>query len=116
MQRRDFLKRASAVAAVVGAAGFRPARAAEPPIPRRPLGETGEMVSMIGVGGFHMGQPKDEQVGIRIVQTALDHGVNFLDNCWDYNDGESERRMGKALAGGLRRLRRLNPPLRDAFG
>lgn len=68
----------------------------------RPLGKTGERVSIIGVGGHHIGQPKDEQTGIRIIRMALDAGVNFLDNCWDYHDGESERRMGKALKDGYR--------------
>jgi aryl-alcohol dehydrogenase-like predicted oxidoreductase len=60
------------------------------------------MVSMIGIGGYHMALAKDEQESIRIVRMALDHGVNFLDNCWDYNGGESERRMGKALRDGYR--------------
>jgi predicted aldo/keto reductase-like oxidoreductase len=68
----------------------------------RQLGKTGERVSIIGVGGHHIGQPKDEQTGIRIIRMALDAGVNFLDNCWDYHDGESERRMGKALKDGYR--------------
>jgi predicted aldo/keto reductase-like oxidoreductase len=70
-------------------------------IPYRQLGSTGESVSAIGVGGFHMGSP-DEQTGIRIVRTALDEGVNFLDNCWDYHDGLSEERMGRALRDGYR--------------
>lgn len=69
---------------------------------RRPLGKTSAMVSMIGLGGFHIGKPKDEQDGIRLVRDALDAGINFLDNCWDYHDGESERRMGKALRDGYR--------------
>lgn len=69
---------------------------------RRPLGKTSVMVSMIGLGGFHIGKPKDEKDGIRLVRDALDAGINFLDNCWDYNDGESELRMGKALRDGYR--------------
>ncbi len=69
---------------------------------RRPLGKTGAMVSMIGLGGFHIGKPKDEKVGIRLVRDAVDAGINFLDNCWDYNEGESELRMGKALRDGYR--------------
>lgn len=69
----------------------------------RKLGKTGEAVSAIGVGGWHLGLPKvDEQTALRIVRSALDQGINFLDNSWDYNGGESERRMGKALAGGYR--------------
>jgi aryl-alcohol dehydrogenase-like predicted oxidoreductase len=70
-------------------------------IPYRPLGTTGEYVSAIGIGGFHMGSP-DEETGIRIVRTALDRGINFLDNCWDYHDGRSEERMGRALRDGYR--------------
>jgi len=69
----------------------------------RRLGQTGEDVSAIGVGGWHLGLPKvDEQTAIRIVRKALDEGINFLDNSWDYNDGASEIRMGKALRDGYR--------------
>ncbi len=71
-------------------------------IPYRRLGRTGEMVSAIGVGGYHLGRQADEQETIRIVRTALDNGINFLDNCWDYNGGASELRMGKALRDGYR--------------
>lgn len=71
-------------------------------IPYRPLGATGTKVSVIGVGGHHIGRPKDEALGIGIIRTALDSGVNFLDNCWDYHDGGSEVRMGKALRDGYR--------------
>jgi predicted aldo/keto reductase-like oxidoreductase len=70
-------------------------------VPRRKLGRTGEQVSMVGLGGYHIGVP-DESEGIRIIRTALDEGINFLDNCWDYHDGESEVRMGKALRDGYR--------------
>jgi len=68
----------------------------------RELGRTGERVSIVGVGGYHLGLPSEQQ-SIRIVRRALDHGVNFLDNCWDYNDGKSEERMGKALRDGYRK-------------
>ena len=69
----------------------------------RTLGSTGEKVSAIGVGGWHLGLPHvDEQLAIRIIRTAVDRGINFLDNCWDYNDGASEIRMGKALKDGYR--------------
>jgi aryl-alcohol dehydrogenase-like predicted oxidoreductase len=71
-------------------------------IPYRRLGRTGEMVSLIGVGGYHLGRQAEEQETIRIVRTALDNGINFLDNCWDYNGGASEIRMGKALRDGYR--------------
>jgi predicted aldo/keto reductase-like oxidoreductase len=70
-------------------------------VPRRELGRTGERVSIIGLGGYHLGIPTEEN-SIQIVRMALDHGMNFLDNCWDYNGGESERRMGKALRDGYR--------------
>jgi predicted aldo/keto reductase-like oxidoreductase len=68
----------------------------------RELGRTGVRVSILGVGGYHLGLP-DEQESIRIVRRALDQGMNFLDNCWDYNDGKSEERMGKALRDGYRK-------------
>jgi aryl-alcohol dehydrogenase-like predicted oxidoreductase len=61
------------------------------------------MVSMIGLGGHHIGRPKDDQEGIRLVRMAIDNGITFLDNCWDYNEGRSEERMGKALADGYRK-------------
>src|SRR6266566_4245270 len=69
----------------------------------RTLGSTGEKVSAIGVGGWHLGLKHiDEPLAIRIVRTAIDRGINFLDNCWDYNEGASEIRMGKALRDGYR--------------
>ncbi|BAZ14116.1 aldo/keto reductase [Calothrix sp. NIES-4071] len=68
----------------------------------RTLGRTGEQVSVIGLGGHHIGRPKDEQEGIRIVRNAIDRGINFMDNSWDYHNGGSEIRMGKALQGGYR--------------
>src|SRR5437879_12670738 len=71
-------------------------------IPYRRLGRTGEMVSLVGVGGYHLGRQADEQETIRIVRTAIDNGINFLDNCWDYNGGASELRMGQALRDGYR--------------
>jgi aryl-alcohol dehydrogenase-like predicted oxidoreductase len=70
-------------------------------IPYRTLGRTGERVSLVGLGGAHLGRP-GEQEAIRIVRTALDAGANFLDNSWDYNDGYSERWVGKALKDGYR--------------
>ena len=69
----------------------------------RLLGKTEERVSSIGIGGHHLGKPSvDEQLSLRIVRTAIDRGVNFLDNSWDYNGGASETRMGKALRDGYR--------------
>ena len=72
-------------------------------IPYRTLGRTGERVSCIGLGGYHLGQPGlPEAEAIRIIRAAVDRGINFLDNSWDYNDGASEVRMGKALRDGYR--------------
>src|SRR5215213_6369346 len=70
---------------------------------QRTLGATGERVSAIGVGGWHLAlKHVDEALAIRIVRSAIDRGINFMDNSWDYNEGESERRMGKALRDGYR--------------
>ncbi len=71
-------------------------------MPYRVLGRSGEKVSAIGLGGFHIGTQRDEQESIRLVRTAIDGGINFMDNCWDYNGGQSEIRMGKALRDGYR--------------
>ncbi len=68
----------------------------------RTLGRTGERVSAIGLGGSHIANPRDEQDGIRIVRTAIDRGINFMDNCWDYHNGKSEVWMGQALRDGYR--------------
>jgi aryl-alcohol dehydrogenase-like predicted oxidoreductase len=69
----------------------------------RTLGRTGELVSAIGVGGHHLGlKHVDAALAERIVRGALDRGINFLDNSWDYHGGESERRMGRALRGDYR--------------
>jgi aryl-alcohol dehydrogenase-like predicted oxidoreductase len=71
--------------------------------PTRSLGRTGERVSIIGVGGSHLGSKDvDEKLAIRIIRTAIDNGITFLDNSWDYHNGASERRMGKALRAGYR--------------
>src|SRR5580765_2485242 len=101
MDRRDFLKKAAA-ASVVTSLYSQNAPAATGNIPYRTLGRTGEKVSMVGVGGYHLGIPSEDEA-IRIVRTALDEGINFLDNCWDYNKGASEERMGKALRDGYRK-------------
>ena len=69
----------------------------------RELGSTGERVSVIGVGGWHLGlKHVDEELAIRIVRSAIDRGITFMDNSWDYNEGASELRMGKALQDGYR--------------
>src|SRR5215216_6338073 len=72
-------------------------------MPMRTLGRTGVQVSLIGLGGWHLGFKRiDEQLSVRIIRTAIDNGINFMDNCWDYNEGASEERMGKALKDGYR--------------
>jgi uncharacterized protein len=68
-------------------------------IPMRPLGKTGVQVSALGLGGFHLGSAKDLDEAKRIVDEAIDNGVNFFDNCWDYHAGKSEEWMGDALRG-----------------
>jgi aryl-alcohol dehydrogenase-like predicted oxidoreductase len=73
-------------------------------IPYRILGRTGEKVSAIGLGGWHIGfADVDEQLSLRIIRAAIDGGINFMDNSWDYNEGRSEIRMGKALRDGYRK-------------
>src|SRR5271170_251410 len=68
-------------------------------VPRRPLGKTGAQVSALGVGGFHLGSIKNEKESNELVARALDAGINFFDNCWEYHDGISEERLGAALKG-----------------
>jgi aryl-alcohol dehydrogenase-like predicted oxidoreductase len=96
LERREFI----AGLAMLPAADV--LRAADSGMIYRNLGTTREKVSAIGLGGHHIGRPKDENEGIRIIRSALDRGMNFLDNCWDYHDGVSEVRMGKALRDGYR--------------
>jgi aryl-alcohol dehydrogenase-like predicted oxidoreductase len=98
--RRDFVKLTAATGIAVAATG---ALAVEKrgDIPYRALGRTGEKVSCIGVGGFHIGNPSEDEA-TRIIRGAVDAGINFMDNCWDYHDGNSEVRMGKALRDGYR--------------
>jgi aryl-alcohol dehydrogenase-like predicted oxidoreductase len=72
-------------------------------MPYRVLGHTGQRVSALGLGGWHIGlMHVDEALALRIVRSAIDRGINFMDNSWDYNDGASELRMGKALRDGYR--------------
>jgi aryl-alcohol dehydrogenase-like predicted oxidoreductase len=67
-------------------------------IARRPFGRTSDAVSIIGLGGYHLGQTPSAAAAVRIAHEAIDAGVNFFDNAWEYHDGESERRMGRAIA------------------
>ncbi len=101
LDRRSFLKGMGAAGLLTRFGTFASATDSNGSIPKRTLGHTGQQVSMLGLGGYHIGMPS-EQEGIRIVRTALDNGMNFLDNCWDYNDGLSEARMGRALRDGYR--------------
>jgi aryl-alcohol dehydrogenase-like predicted oxidoreductase len=101
--RREFLGAVLTSSLLAGVAGRELwAAGAENGIPYRKLGRTGERVSVIGLGGYHIGMQSDEQDSIKIIRAALDGGINFLDNCWDYNGGNSEIRMGKALRDGYR--------------
>src|SRR6476660_2250283 len=69
------------------------------PIARRPFGRRGDPVSILGLGGYHLGKATTGGEAVRIVHDAIDAGVTFLDNAWEYHNGESERRMGRAIAG-----------------
>src|SRR3984885_12541530 len=102
LSRREFV--GMAVGATVAASSEKLAWAVDSKtgMTYRTLGRTGEKVSMMGLGGYHIGMQKDEQESVKIIREAIDNGVNFLDNCWDYNGGESEERMGRALRDGYR--------------
>ncbi len=117
MERRDFL-RTAAVAGVgavaqaqqpspITGAGGGPAgkpqkRQENPAMQYRELGTTGERVSAIGMGGFHIGKTPDSAESVKLVRAGIDRGITFMDNCWDYNEGTSELRMGEALRDGYR--------------
>jgi uncharacterized protein len=100
--RREFLGITAASLLVAGTLSRTAAADRKNGIPYRPLGHTGEKVSVIGLGGYHLARPSTTEESIRIIRTGIDAGINFLDNCWDYNGGESEVRMGKALRDGYR--------------
>ncbi len=115
MERRDFVKGvagATAIAAAAPAFGQTTAPTGpvtsrlsqNPEMKYRPLGRTGEVVSLVGLGGFHLAKPggMDNAEAIRVVHAGIDAGITFCDNCWDYNGGESEVRLGRALANGYR--------------
>ena len=100
--RREFLGMTAASLLVAGTLSRTAAVDRKNGIPYRPLGGTGEKVSLIGLGGYHLARQSTTEESIRIIRTGIDAGINFLDNCWDYNGGESEVRMGKALRDGYR--------------
>jgi predicted aldo/keto reductase-like oxidoreductase len=102
--RREFLQAGAAGIAAVGiaGAGYVDDKKNEGGIPLRPLGKTGELVSLIGLGGWSVANPAalDEKQSLKLIQRAVHEGITFLDNAWDYHDGLAEERMGKALAEG----------------
>jgi aryl-alcohol dehydrogenase-like predicted oxidoreductase len=115
MERRDFIKSAAAAAVTAvslpGTAGQTQtlahsnnpvSRPMSPDMQYRDLGRTGEKVSVIGLGGYHIGKQEDPAESIRLTRSAIDRGITFMDNCWDYNGGISEVRMGQALRDGYR--------------
>ncbi len=97
-RRREFLE----VVAGTLSAGILSAQTRSGDMIYRTLGKTGERVSAIGLGGSHIGRPREEQEAIRIIRTAIDRGITFMDNCWDYADGKCESWMGDALRDGYR--------------
>ena len=102
--RREFLKAAAAGLAMAGVGSTLLADQEDGPagLPVRPLGKTGEKVSIIGLGGWHIGSIPEDQA-VPIMHEAIDQGITFFDNSWCYHDGGSEEVMGKALASGGRR-------------
>ncbi len=96
LQRREFIGSLATLSAAAALHGE-----TKDGVIYRNLGSTGERVSAIRLGGYHIGVPSEEE-GVRIIRTALDRGITFLDNSWDYHDGGSEIRMGKALRDGYR--------------
>jgi predicted aldo/keto reductase-like oxidoreductase len=103
LSRRSFVKSA-ALAAILGGANPQVLMAeTKEGMPQRALGRTGEKVSAIGLGGYHIGKQADEAESVKVIRSAIDRGITFMDNCWDYNNGVSEIRMGKALRDGYRR-------------
>src|SRR5437899_10556842 len=101
VERRRFLEIATGASMLAGVPSDIHAGDVKGQIPQRRLGHTGEMVSMLGLGGYHLARPNVEEAeSIRIVRAAIDNGLNFLDNCWDYNVRQNEERMVKALSVG----------------
>jgi aryl-alcohol dehydrogenase-like predicted oxidoreductase len=101
--RRDFLHAAVAAGTALGLAGTAEADKPGTGLPTRPLGTTGEKVSILCLGGWHIGSVKEEAEAVKIMHAAIDEGLTFFDNAWDYHDGHSEEVMGTALADGGRR-------------
>jgi predicted aldo/keto reductase-like oxidoreductase len=102
VSRREFLGMTAASLLIAGSLNGAAKPDTRNGTPYRTLGRTGEKVSVVGLGGYHLDKQSDPDESIRIIRTGIDEGINFLDNCWDYNGGESEIRMGKALRDGYR--------------
>jgi aryl-alcohol dehydrogenase-like predicted oxidoreductase len=98
--RREFLQASLAAGAALSLAAGAPGAddASAKGLPTRPLGKTGEKVSIVCLGGWHIRAVKDDNEAIKIMHAALDEGLTFFDNAWDYHDGGSEEIMGKALS------------------
>jgi aryl-alcohol dehydrogenase-like predicted oxidoreductase len=73
-------------------------------IPLRPFGKTGIQVSALGLGGYHLGKIKSDHEAVRVAQAAIDAGITFMDNAWEYHEGRSEELMGRALEGRRERV------------
>jgi aryl-alcohol dehydrogenase-like predicted oxidoreductase len=110
IHRREFVKSAALTGAALFGGGIIMAKdvsnktneatpSTSQQVPKKPLGKTGLQVSALGIGGFHLGTAKDPNEATEIVARALDAGVNFFDNAWEYHEGESENRLGQALKG-----------------
>jgi aryl-alcohol dehydrogenase-like predicted oxidoreductase len=106
IDRRSFIKGAAVLGAVPLIRGGSMAQQSDPSqqvpageVPKKPLGRTGVQVSAMGLGGYHIGSAETDQAAMEIVAKAFDHGVRFFDNAWEYHDGLSEERIGKALKG-----------------
>jgi aryl-alcohol dehydrogenase-like predicted oxidoreductase len=102
--RRRLLKAGLVAAGTIAAAPLAqtsasPAEASPDEIPLRPLGRTGERVSILGLGGYHLGTLATVDDAVRLVHEAIDAGVRFFDNAWEYHDGRSEEWLGRALDG-----------------
>lgn len=97
--RRDFIKESISVAAGITAFSYPPYVKADVQVPRKKLGKTNEMVSMLGLGGWHMGNIKEEKEADEAIHYAIDRGVNFFDSAVSYHDGGSESRYGRLLKG-----------------
>src|SRR5207247_7230427 len=117
--RRDFIKQAAAGATLAALAEdvlAQTSPASATGLPTRVLGRTGQRVSILALGGWHLGAFKEDADSIRVMQAAIDEGITFFDNAWDYHDGRSEELVGRALAMGNRVFLMTKNCARDAKG